>query len=154
MIRDVMDFSNYPSDHKLYNPRRKNLTGFLKNETPGQTITSVVGVRSKVYAYRKDDNSMDSRCKGVKRAVRDTIPYDHYERCVKTVATESVVQHSIQSKAHVNQLVRSRKVAFSSFDDKRHLLCGIHSVPYGYNALIEKSKKEGCVLCANPNVMI
>ncbi len=54
-----------------------------------------------------------------------------------------VWQTTIRSVDHVNKLVRSRKVAFSSFDDKRYLLCSIHSVPYG-SFVIEMSLRDGC----------
>jgi len=152
MLEDVMDFSNYPEDHPLHDSCVKNLTGFLKNETPGQEITEVVGVRSKTYAIKMQDESVSTRCKGVKRAAKENIMFDSYKKCVTEVAQQNVTQYCIQSKNHINRLLRCKKVAFSSFDDKRYLLCGIHSVPYG-SCLIEKSKTlGGCYFCLYPRL--
>jgi len=151
-LGDVMDFSNYPHDHKLYNARVKNRTGYLKNEIPDDDIVEVVGVRSKCYAI-KTKKMMSSKCKGVKEAAKKKIPFEAFVRCVQGVTEESVTQFTIQSKKHINRLMKCNKVAFSSFDDKRHLLCGIHSVPYG-SMLIKKSRQEGeCYFCKHPTAL-
>ncbi len=152
-LKHVMDFSNFPSDHKLHDESVKNRTGFLKNEMPTNPIYEVVGVRSKTYAIRSG-KSMESRCKGVKEAAKKRIPFEAYKKCVTDFCEQTVMQYSIQSKTHVNRLVKQNKVAFSSFDDKRYLLCGKHSVPYG-SVVIKKSKKLGaCYICKNPNLFL
>ena len=156
-LHSIMDFSNYPHDHPLFNDTVKNKTGYLKNETPSQTITEVVGVRSKIYAYRaesKKEKAILRRCKGVKKSARDLIPFEKFLQCVLHSSNQyHVEQFSIQSKNHVNRLTKIKKRAFSSFDDKRYLLCGIHSVPYG-SKLIKKSQKIGkCFFCAYPKFL-
>lgn len=152
-LGSIMDFSNYPSDHPLYNTKRKNQTGYLKNEIPDDEITEVVGVRSKTYAVRTV-KTMTSRCKGVKEVTKNKIKFEAFVNCVKNIDEVSVTQFTIQSKKHINRLMKCKKIAFSSFDDKRYLLCGIHSVPYG-SILIEKSKTlKRCYLCAHPRLFI
>lgn len=155
-ISEHMDFSNYPEAHPLKNDAVKNQTGYLKNECPGTEIVEVIGVRSKTYALRTDNDETHRRCKGVKTNTRDQIMLADYRKCVRAdvLNEHSVVQHSIQSRKHVNRLMEQRKLAFSSFDDKRYLLpCGQHSVPYG-SALIPKSEGEGCYFCKNPAVLV
>jgi len=151
-LDDIMDFSNYPKDHKLFNNSVKNCTGYLKNEIPDDEITEVVGVRSKCYAI-KTKKTMSSRCKGVKETAKKTIPFEAFVKCVKGSHEENVTQFTIQSKKHQNRLMKCNRVAFSSFDDKRYLLCGVHSVPYG-SALITKSKLLGaCYFCIHPKTL-
>jgi len=151
-LENVMDFSNYPADHRLHTSRVKNRTGYLKNEIPNDDIIEVVGVRSKCYAI-KTKSMISSRCKGVKEAAKKKIPFEAFVKCVRGVSEESVTQFTIQSKKHVNRLMQCNKIAFSSFDDKRHLLCGIHSVPYG-SVLIERSRVQGeCYFCRRPSAL-
>lgn len=147
----VMDTSNYPIDHPLYDDSRKNQPGLLKNESPANDIVEAVAVRSKVYAYRTEDDKVDNRCKGVKKSVGRAIAFDEFKNTVlnSTPQVVSVTQHSIQSKNHVNMLMKSTKVAMTSFDDKRSLNnCGVHSVPYG-SRLLDDNDDE-CIFCENP----
>lgn len=152
-LEHIMDFSNYDTSNKMFNGSVKNRTGYLKNEMPDDDIQEVVGVRSKTYAI-KSKRTMSSRCKGVKEVARKKIPFDSFLNVIKNVEQQQVSQYTIQSKKHVNRLLKCHKIAFSSFDDKRHLLCAIHSVPYG-SALIKYSKKiKACVFCANPDLLL
>lgn len=154
-LSSYMDFSNYPDAHKLKNDSVKNQTGYLKNECPGTEIVEVVGVRAKTYAIRTASNELQRRCKGVKTVTRDRITLDDYRKCVRSdiLAEHSIEQHSIQSRKHVNKLMKQRKLAFSSFDDKRYLLpCGQHSVPYG-SALLQQISSDSCFFCEHPDIM-
>ena len=153
-LAHVMDFSNYSKDHRLYDASVKNRTGFLKNEIPDDVIVETVAIRSKIYAYKTLKMMIDRRCKGVKRAEKDKIPFQKFLDVILNGIQElQVEQYTIQSKGHVNRSLKCKKRAFSSFDDKRYLLCAIHSVPYG-SVLIKKSKKMGkCFFCANPTIL-
>lgn len=155
LLKDAghMDTSNYPKDHPLFSEENKNVPGLLKNECPADDLIECVGVRSKVYAIRSK-KSMDSRCKGVKKAVRKMLRFEDFKTTVLGPEPKvvSVVQHTIQSKNHLNRLLRQEKVAMSSFDDKRFLaVCGIHSYPYG-SRLIEQEEYRSCFFCKNPRL--
>lgn len=148
----IVDTSNYPPDHELFSSDVRNLTGYLKNENPNDPIIEVIAVRSKTYCIvtQKDQQN---KCKGVKSNVKDAISADEYRKCVQEITEHHVTQHSIQSKKHLNRLLKQKKLAFSSFDDKRFLLCSKHSVPYG-SSLIERSRNAGkCFFCMNPEMM-
>lgn len=150
----ILDTSNYPSEHKYFNLERKNQLGYLKDELPGEDIREVVAVRSKCYGIRTDNN-MHAKCKGVKRQERDRIPFAVFKETVTgdTPVQHEVTQYTLQAKDHINRLLKQRKVAFSSFDDKRHLLCSKHSVPYG-SRIIRLSEETGrCFFCADPSVL-
>jgi len=151
-ISSVMDFSNYDKTHPLYDPSRKNRPGLLKNEIPRDEIKSVVALQSKTYAIKKAAGGVDTRCKGVKKAVKKNIPFQKFLQCIKQVSECQVDQYCIRSTSHQNRLLKLRKRAFSSFDAKRSLLCAIHSVPYG-SMYISKSESLGkCYFCENPDL--
>ena len=151
----LMDFSNLPSDHKLFTEDRKFLTGFLKSETGEKEIQEVVGLRSKVYAFRlKNDGGTLSKCKGITKTAKKKMPFEAFKECLTSLTSQEASQYTIQSKRHVNKLLHVRKTAYSSFYDKRYLLCAVHSVPYG-SKLIKWSHKRGrCFLCAHPDLLM
>ena len=153
-LSPIMDCSNYDKNHPLYNNAVENLPGYLKNEAPSDTLVEAVALRSKAYAIRTLASGSSNKCKGVKRAVKDRISFESYRNCVLPGAVEQhhITQHTLQSKNHVIRLVRSQKRAFSSFDDKRILLCSKHSVPYGSKLVADSERLGQCVFCANPSL--
>ena len=50
----------------------KKKVGLFKDESGSNMITEVVALRSKVYAYKTDDNHVGKRLKGIKKGVTDT----------------------------------------------------------------------------------
>lgn len=153
-LAPIMDFSNYPETHPLHDKSRKNQLGYIKNETSGSEIIEFVGLKAKTYAFNTT-NEFHSRAKGVKKIYKKKIPFAKYLACIKEVRQETITQVSIQAKKHKNLILSSDRVAFNSFDDKRYLMCPIHSVPYG-SALIDIMKKEarGCYFCSRPNLLL
>ncbi len=141
-IRNIMDFSNMPDDHPLKDDSRKRVPGFLKNELPRDVIYESAAVKSKSYYLKIHPGDCGPGCtckrtaKGVKVSLHDKLTVDDYKACIFSIRTHSVMQTSIQSKDHVNMIVRGTKVAFNSLDDKRYQSCTIHSYPYN-SALIE-----------------
>ena len=155
-IKSKIDFSNYPPEHKNYNTNHKAELGFFKNELKGEKImVNFVGVRSKTYAYSTvpASNIMNEPtpklvCKGVNARGLANLSFDHFFSVVKNIDTVHASTYNIQSKKHVLQVNKIRKVGFTSFDCKRYLLsCGIHSVPYGYFRL--NIHQDKCLQC-NP----
>ena len=159
----IMDFSNYPPSHPLYDCSKKNQVGFLKNELPHGHLVVFIGLRAKAYTMeikvvnqkkREERNEQKTRLKGVKKAVRDRIQTRKWLRSITEMSTHNISQFSIQAKAHVNRLIKTRKVAFSSFDDKRYLLCAIHSVPYGSILIAHQQLTNQCYFCKNKTVLV
>lgn len=147
----IMDCSNYDSSHPLHDKSKEKVVGFLKNEEAKNKIEKFVGIRSKTYAYRKRSKKVESRAKGVGKASKRRLSFRNYEECIETICAQQVTQFRLGSKNHQIQLYKSKKVAFSSFDDKRYLLCPIHSVPYG-SRLIQESERWGqCHFCRTGN---
>ena len=48
---NMMDFSNYPTDHFLFSPDKKRVPGCFKDECAGRVIRSFVGLRAKMYSF-------------------------------------------------------------------------------------------------------
>ena len=153
-LSDVMDFSNYDPSHPLFSMRRKNLVGLLKNEVPRDTIIKFVGLRSKTYAFKTEKDKTERKAKGVRRSFQKKIAFPDYEQCLRSVKEVRVKQMNIQSKNHQNMLMEANKVAFSSFDDKRYLLCPIHSVPYGSVIIALTKMKGACFFCQRPEMLV
>ena len=158
-LEDVMDFSNLDPSHPLFSEAVKKVPGFLKNEYPKDIIVKVVALKSKTYSLKTEKREKSvNRAKGVKEKTKAEITIESYEGCLDQVQDFEVEQHSLRSIKHVNRLVKSRKIAFSSFDDKRYLMCARHSTPHGsrwarsHRGLMEASEagtnpEDFCPLC-------
>ena len=149
-IKDIMDFSNYPNDHKFYSDNNAGQLGFFKDELCGKSeILEFVGPRSKSYAMKiKDLKSNDIHekkvCKGVTKAGRQKLTFEDYKSVIFNVKKMVVQQLQIQSKSHNISVYETDKVAFNSFDGKRWLFdCGLHTVPYG-----SKNVQGSCQKCS------
>ena len=151
-LADEMDLSNLPTDHPLFDESVKKVPGYFKTEVSRNKIEEAVALRSKCYALRCDDGGIKARAKGVTEGVKRHIPFSVFRQCVESPLKVEVLQHSIRSTRHVNQLLRAQKVAFTSFDDKRFLLCSIHSVPYG-SWVIDwyRANDKRCFFCLFPH---
>jgi len=152
-LADVMDFSNLDPSDPLFDDSRRKIPGFLKNEIPKAIILEVVALKSKTYAIRTNKNSVLNKAKGVVEAIKNKIPFSQYKRCVLHVHQHEVTQKTLRSKNHINQMLECKKVAFSSFDDKRFLLCSKHSAPFGSFLTDEEGMWEGCYFCTAPNLL-
>lgn len=147
-IKHVMDFSNYSKDHPFFSMDKAKALGHLKNEVPNCDINKFVGLKSKTYMYLTDDNASHVRAKGVKRSHQSNIKFEHMVGCLTSMQGHEVTSHFIRSKDHVIRLMQGRQIAFSSFDDKRYLLCPIHSVPYGSKHIPSREEEEnGTAIC-------
>lgn len=160
-LASVMDFSNLPKDHKLYNNSRPKHPGYLKTEVPLASIAAVAAIKAKTYALKVDHHhpSADreegddkiNRAKGVTTKVKDRLAFEVYKSCIDTIRAQEVKQRTIRSVKHRNQLIDSTKIAFSSFDDKRYQMCAIHSVPYGSTFIKWQERAGGvCYFCKFP----
>ena len=145
IIKDLMDFSNYPSSHQLYSCERKNQLGFIKNELPVSPLFQFVGLRSKTYCIETLNNEIIRKAKGVSYNYQNTISFDSYLQCLFKIKDNTIEQVVIRSINHRIFTQSVCKVSFSSFDDKRFLYnCGIHTTAYGDYKITESGK---CIHC-------
>jgi len=135
--KHLMDFSNYPTDHPLFNLQNQNKLGFFKDEFCSRLIAEFIGIRAKCYALKsitQNNEFTDKRlCKGIESsAVKQYLPYSKYRESISSISSFTASMNRLTSKNHQLLIQCNSKIAFSSFDSKRYLFnCGIHSVPYG-----------------------
>ena len=130
--RDYFDFSDNKSPFN--DPTNKKVIGKFKDEAAGIPIIEFVGLRSKMYSYKKDNGSKSKKAKGIKKSViNGDIKHENY---METLFDGKQMRHkmkSIRSKNHVISTYNINKVSLSCFDDKRFILeDGIKSLAYGH----------------------
>ena len=74
MIPTRFDTSNYELecnsiDRPLPRGKNKKVTGLMKDEFSGKTMTKFAGLRAKTNIYLIDDDSEDKKAKGTKTCV-------------------------------------------------------------------------------------
>ena len=146
LLNHIMDYSNFDSTHPKFDVTRKNKLGYFKSEVQDKQILEFSGLRSKTYSIKVKNSKVIKRSKGIAKGYRNNITYNDYKKCLKHILQHNVLQYNIRSKNHNLQTLQVRKLAFSSFDDKRVLLnCAVHSVPY-FSSLIKKVNYF-CTIC-------
>src|SRR5277367_2090140 len=142
---EVFDMSSYPIDHPLYSTANTKVPGKFKDELNGRELMSMVGLRSKMYAFTYLVTELivgeETRAKGVKTYVlKSTIHYEDYERVLKTKTLTRAEINMIRSYQHNIATIKQNKIALSYSDDKRYICPdGIETLPYGHYTLrIEK----------------
>jgi hypothetical protein len=149
-LSPIMDFSNYPKSHPKYNNANAACLGYFKDELAGKDVIDYAGLRSKSYAYNIDDNTspeLHSRCKGIKKPYKKNLTFAMYKRCIDEISEEAVTFYNMRSSNHKISTQKITKRALGSFDDKRLLLCGKHSVPYGSKLYSKFKKTHKCPFC-------
>jgi hypothetical protein len=135
----IMDYSNYPTNHKLFDNSNQAQLGYFKDELKGESVcTEFVGLRSKCYAMnlvKIGSNSIKEKkvCKGLgKVAIQKRLKLEEYKKCLFDGQDFRHHYTGINSQKHNLYTVVKNKTALSNFDSKRHIYhCGIHSSPFG-----------------------
>ena len=133
-IDQKFDTSNFEKDHisGIASVKNKKVIGMMKDEAGGKQITEFVGLRSKLYSFKFDEEE-EKKCKGVKRSeVKRTINFKDYKDCLFTGNKQMRRMNVIRSHKHEVFSETINKVALSSEDDKR-IICedGVHTLAHG-----------------------
>ena len=95
--------------------------GKFKNESIDQ-ITEFVGLRSKLYAYKTDNDHESKKCKGVKKyVVNKDIIFENYKTCLFGKEIFKRDQNSFRSYFHRTYTEKVNKCALSFNDDKVYI---------------------------------
>lgn len=138
-LMDILDTSSLPRDHPLYDGQYARCAGRLKIEYGSYDVLEFAGVRAKCYALdmvNADGEKVVMKAKGVnKGALKRTVSFADYKRCVFEGVTKFVTCHSIQTdRKHHLYTLKQTKVALQNFDNKRFLApCGKRTFAFGYN---------------------
>ena len=134
MLSPCMDFSNYPNDHPRYSIANKAKPGYFKDESKGNYLCEVIGLRSKCYITHvklRRTNAEEEKivCKGITKPAQAKL--QAFRNVVKNASKEYSDIYSIQAKHREIYTQKISKLALSTSDDERYLKkCGIHTLPH------------------------
>ena len=143
-VPTMFDTSAYPENHPAGLPRvNKKVPGLMKDEACGRTITRVVCLGPKQYAYDIDEyddmcekefcdgtcgkkgciGNGGKKCKGVKKpVVKNTLTVEHYENCLQNDTTYCAKFNTLRSRKHDITTECVTKVALTAADNKRIII--------------------------------
>ena len=107
---------------------------------------------SSEYHARSDNLLQLHQCKGVPAVARENLLFEHY----LSILTEKNKCHKVNynklsSNAHTIHQIKQRKLALTSFEDKRQLLnCSIHTKPYGDSSIVDFR----CLICNKYKIVV
>ena len=123
------------------------------DECLGHPMTHFIGLRSKMYCTKIEDQGLIKKAKGVKtNVVKNKINYDDYYKCLfeKEIAVRD--QHVIRARLHNIHTETEKKIALSSNDDKRYLIPGsTDTLPWGHYAIPTEEVEEPPLKKRKPN---
>jgi len=142
ILLDRMDTANLPENHPCYIAERKKIPGLFSDETNGDIMTEFCALRSKSYSYKIgiDSPKEEIRAKGVRgHVVKNHMTFEDHRRCLFE-GVDSVVNRqpniSIRSFNHQLTTVRTNKITYNNYDDKRVVLEDkVHTLAHGHYSL-------------------
>ena len=144
-IETLLDLSNFPREHQLFNNKNKKKLGFMKDEAEGKIIEQFVGLKSKLYSIKYNDGNSIKRCKGLQNVVlKKFIQHENYKEVLNEEEVIVSETRRIEAKLFSLRTIKTKKVSHTAFDDKRFLCPNkIDTLPYGY--------KKGYNLTSSPS---
>lgn len=80
MIKKRFDNSDYPQDSLYFDKPNKKAIGKFKDEASGIPNTEFVGLRFKMYSYKKENDKEGKTAKGIKKVViKKNIKFQNYK---------------------------------------------------------------------------
>ncbi|XP_057322580.1 uncharacterized protein LOC130665964 [Microplitis mediator] len=123
--RDIFKFdtSDYPINNVYNMPLvNKSVLGLMKDENNGQIMTEFIGLRAKLYTFKRYQNEKaNQRRKEVEGPTLRTITFDDLKQCLENHVTLTENQHLIKSKKHDVTTIVHNKIALSWADNKQFL---------------------------------
>lgn len=121
---DWFDTSDYPKGHQLHSLKNKKVVGKMKDEMNGTPIQSYVGLRAKMYSFRKAGGVQKCVGKGIPRAaLKRQLKYADYLHVLTEKTTKNVTFSKISTdQRHHLYTTFSSKKGLSCYDDKRYIL--------------------------------
>lgn len=141
---DTSDFAQ-PNPFGIQ-PHNKKVFGVMKDENSGQIMREFVGLRSKMYAFRlQEDERMKKaegdkkteitkKAKGVKKSVLENdIQFGDFMECLLLNGTLTGKQSTFKSYLHQMYTINTKRTMLDANDDKRFVTeNGIHTLALGH----------------------
>ena len=131
-LKEDCNFSDLDPSHELYSKDNKTVIGKMKLETlPKLNLDEAVFLRSKSYSPNIKQNFAHCKHKRVQDHNKYTL--EDYKYCLENNETKYGVNYSFRSNKHEVKMVKQKKIAVDTFDDKRCYIDKYISVPWGCN---------------------
>ena len=110
----------------------KKVIGKMKLETaPELDLDEAVFLRSKSYSLNIKQNSSLCKHKGVQDHNKYTL--EDYKYCLENNEIKYGVNYSFRSNQQEITMIKQKKIALNTFDDKRCYIDKYNSIPWGHN---------------------
>ena len=130
--KEDFDFSDLDPSHELYSEANKKVIAKMKFETaPELDIDEAVFLWSKSYSYYIKQNSSHCKHKGVQDQNKNTL--EDYKYCLENNEIKYGVNFSFRSNKHEITMVKQKKIALITFDDRRCYIDKYNSITWGHN---------------------
>ncbi|VVC31171.1 Hypothetical protein CINCED_3A015715 [Cinara cedri] len=143
-LLERMDTANLPQDHPCYTADRKKIPGLFSDETDGLIITEFCALRAKAYAYNIYGGKKEKeiiKAKGIRsHVVKNHMTLEDHKKCLfGDLELEKKKENvSIRSFKHDLKTVKTMKLTYNSFDDKRVILYDkIQTLAHGHYRIEE-----------------
>ena len=104
----------------------------MKLETaPELDLDEAVFLRNKSYCLNIKQNRTHCKHKGVQDHNKFTL--EDYKYCLENNEIKYGVNYSFRSNKHEIAMVKQKKIALNTFDDKRCYIDKYNSIPWGHN---------------------
>ena len=132
--KDKFDNSDYPENSPYFDKTNKKVIGKFKDEASGTLIKELIGLRSKMYSYIKENDKCGKTAKGIKKnIIKKEIKHNDYKDVLLNNKQIYHKMKTIRSKDHHIGSYEINKISLSYFDDKRYLHeNGLDSYAYGH----------------------
>lgn len=144
-LLDRMDTANLPSDHPCYVAGRKKTPGLFSDEVNGNVITEFCALRSKSYAfdiYAGPEDRVGSekiKAKGIRgHVVKNHMTLEDHKKCLFGEVGLELYKENVSIRSFKHQLVtlKTVKLTYNSYDDKRVVLEDkVHTLAHGHYSI-------------------
>ena len=159
-MKDKMDLSANPdvilaNGSRLHSNANKKVVGKMADERPGEIISEVIALKSKMYSIKTQSYwypstspyGEEKRAKGVPKTAKKKMTHEDYRQVLKDSSTNTATFRAIRSVHHINQTLELKKRALSAFDDKKYILDnGVETLSYGHYKISDEVIPEGGVV--------
>ena len=131
-FKEDFDFSGLDPSHELYSKDNKKVIGKMKLETaPELDLDEAVFLRSRSYSVNIKQNSSHCKHKGDQDHNKYTL--EDYKYCLDNNEKKYGVNYSFRSNKHEITMVKQKKIALNTIDDKRCYIDEYNSIPWDHN---------------------
>ena len=133
--KDEYDFSDYPTDHPLYDETNKKVIGKLKDTFAGAPIAEYIGLRPKLYSVLRTDEQLIKKAKGTKKyVIKKQINFENYKDALFNKQTYTHQMNMLRSMHHKIYGLTINKTTLSPLGTKRYTAPdGITTYAYWYS---------------------